>query len=237
MKKIEFHIHTIASKDSLQNKYFLLFMCKLRKIDCIAITDHNEIYYAQKNKCFFEKHGLDVIVGEEIFTKDGEIIGLFLSDKILPNLSAKETVNEIKKQGGLVYIPHPYDEKRAGTVLSNSSLEKIKKYVDFMEVHNGRNYSSFFSDKQDEITQKYGFIPIVGSDAHTFYEVGRNYCVVDSIDKETLKHSIKKASLIKNKCIKFAHVNTKFVKLIKMLMKGDFYGITRIVNKKIKRGK
>src|SRR5690606_3298386 len=97
---------------------------KVKKIDIVGITDHNEIKGAQEFKKFLEKFGIKVIVGEEIFSSKGEIIGLFLSEKIEPGMSPRDTMLEIKKQGGLVYIPHPYDEKRYKTVLAEEEIEK-----------------------------------------------------------------------------------------------------------------
>ena len=144
MKKIEFHVHTRFSNDSILGLFFILMMCKFRKIDCLVITDHNEIDGAIKYKEKLLKYGIDVIVGEEIFTKDGEIIGLFLNKKIEPYLSAEDTVKRIRKQKGLVYIPHPYDEKRYKTVITQEALEKISKDIDFIEIHNGRNIRSIF---------------------------------------------------------------------------------------------
>lgn len=236
-KKIEFHVHTISSKDSMLTKYLILLICKLKKIDCLAITDHNEVHFSLKNKNFFKKHNIDIIVGEEIFTSDGEIIGLYLNKRIEPNLSAIETVKEIRKQGGLVYIPHPYDEKRKKTVIIDSALKKIRKEVDFIEKHNGRNVNIDFSNKQNKIAEKYNLRKIVGSDAHTFYELGRNYCLVESYDRDKLIENIENAIFKEKKCIKFSHLNTKLVKTIKMISRGDFHGIIRIIKKKFTRGK
>ena len=92
--------------------WLLLLILKLKKISTVAITDHNEIAGAIKYKDKFKKHHIELIVGEEIFTNKGEIIGLGLSKKIEPNLSPKETIKRIKEQNGIVYVPHPYDEKR-----------------------------------------------------------------------------------------------------------------------------
>lgn len=235
--KIEFHIHTISSKDSLLNKWFMLFVLKLKRINAIAITDHNEIKGAIKYKKFFEKRKINVIVGEEIFSSDGEIIGLFLSKKIPKGMSAIDTVKEIISQDGLVYIPHPYDEKRKNTVISELALKDIYKYVDFIEVHNGRNISNFFSEKQNQIAIKYNLRKIVGSDAHTFYELGRNYCIITSFSKETLKHEIENATFKRSKCIKFAHFNTKIAKLIKIFFGGDINEFFTIFNRKFRKRK
>lgn len=236
-KKIEFHVHTIKSKDSLLSKYFILFMCKLKKINCLAITDHNEIEFAKKNKFFFENSGIDVIIGEEIFTKDGEIIGLFLNEKIEPNLTVEKTIEEIRRQNGLVYVPHPYDLKRIKTVLKEDKLKEICQNVDFIEKHNGRNIMKEYSEIQNDLADKYNITKIVGSDAHTFYELGRNYCIVNSYSKENLIDEIKNAIFVEKKCLKVAHLNTKLVKVAKMIFKGDFYEIFRIVKRKTARRK
>lgn len=236
MKRVEFHVHTIASKDSMLNKYLILFMCKIKKIDCVAITDHNEVFFAKSNIEFFKKHNIDVIVGEEIFTNEGEIIGLFLNKKINSNLSPEDTVREIKKQNGLVYIPHPYDLKRSKTVLSLQALERIYKDVDFIEKYNGRNVSDDFSIEQENIANKYKLRKIVGSDAHVFFEIGRNYCVVDSYERNKIIECIENAVFVEKKCIKFAHTCTKFIRLFKMIRKGDFSEIVRIIKRKVNRG-
>lgn len=236
-KKIEFHVHTIASKDSMNMRLPIMLICKLKKINCLAITDHNEIKFALKNKEYFKKHNIDVIVGEEIFTSEGEIIGLFLSEKIEPNLTAKDTISAIKKQGGLVYIPHPYDLKREKTVIKEETLEKIKNDVDFIEKSNGRNIEKNFSIQQNLIAEKLNLRKIVGSDAHTLYELGRNYCLVDDYSKEYLKENIELATFVEKKCLKIAHFNTKVVKFIKLIGNGDINGIVRIVRRKITRRK
>lgn len=237
MKKIECHVHTIASKDSIQTKYPMLLMCKLKKIDCLAITDHNEIWYAQKHKNFFKKHNIDIIIGEEIFTSEGEIIGLFLTKKIEPGLTAKETIKLIKEQGGMVYIPHPYDPNREKTVLDRKIIEENIKKIDFIEGHNGRNICTKTSEKQLEIVSDLSARMINGSDAHTFYELGRNFCYIDSYEKEHFIRNIEKANFHKSKCIKLAHINTKIVKILKMITKGDINGIIRIIKRKIKKRK
>lgn len=233
--RIEFHVHTIYSSDSFLTWPFLLLACKLKKIKVLVITDHNEIKGAVKYKNILAKYNIHVIVGEEIFTREGEIIGLFLKEKINPQLSAKETIQAIKKQKGLVYIPHPYDEKRKATVINQNVLEEISPLVDFIEIHNGRNVKNEFSKKQQEIQKKLNIIPIVGSDAHTFYEVGRNYCIVDDYSRQSFVASMKNAAFSKKKCIYFAHINTKFVKLIKMVGRGDIGGIGRSIIKKIRK--
>lgn len=214
MKKVEFHIHTKDSKDSLQSNFLLKIMLKVKKIECIVITDHNEIKNAQLIQKKYKNH-FEVIVGEEIFTTEGEIIGLFLTERIMPNLSPEETVSKIKEQGGLVYIPHPYDEKRKKTVLTSEALERIIEYVDLIESYNGRNIVEEYGIKQNNIVKRYKKVRVLGSDAHEFFELGRNYMMIEKITKDEIVESIKNGVMYQKKCIKIAHFWTAVVKRIK----------------------
>lgn len=234
--KAEFHIHTRYSHDSILNCFFILLMCKLKRIKLLAITDHNEIAGAQKYKEKLAKHNIEVIVGEEIFTTEGEIIGLYLSHKIAPHLTPKTTIDLIKKQGGYVYIPHPYDEKRYKTVLKYDEIIKNKKDIDFIEIHNGRNINDFFSKKQEEISNELkDVVKIIGSDAHTFYELGRNFVTIEYNGKKSLKEAVKQGKFEKNKCIKIAHLNTKIARIITLIEKGELYELYRIIKRKGKK--
>lgn len=237
MIRAEFHVHTRYSKDSILNKFFILLMCKIKKIKLLAITDHNEIEGALRYSLFLKKHGIEVIVGEEIMTECGEIIGLYLNEKIEPNLSVEETVNLIKKQKGLVYIPHPYDEKRYKTVLKEEEIKKIRNEIDFIEVHNGRNVKKEFSIKQNQIAEKYKLRKIIGSDAHTFFELGRNYISIEYEGKENLKNKVECGKMHTANCIKLAHSWTKIARIITMIEKGDLNEIYRIIIRRCKRKK
>ena len=235
MIRAEFHVHTRYSNDSILNKFLILLMCKLRKIKLLAITDHNQIKGAVKYKKFLEKFNIEVIVGEEIMTECGEIIGLYLNKKIDANLSVKETISKIKQQDGLIYLPHPYDEKRHKTVLKTEMQQRYKDYFSFIEIHNGRNISEKFDDKQREIQQNLNITPIIGSDSHTFFEIGRNYIEMEYDGKENLIKNIENATFHKAKSLKLAHLVTKIARIIKMIEKGDFNGIYRTIIRKSKR--
>lgn len=236
--RFEIHTHTNYSKDSILNKYFYVIMLKLKKISVVGITDHNEIEGALNFKKFLEKFNIKVIVGEEIFTTDGEIIGLFLKNRIPPFLTPEETIKRIKAQEGIVYIPHPYDEKRYRTVLPIKEIAKNKNKIDIIECHNGRNISSFFSEKQNEIADKFKKFKLVGSDAHTFIELGRNFNIIESFDtKEEFLKNLKNVKFQKKDCLKISHQITKLVRIIKLLKLGEIDELFRIIKKKCKRGK
>lgn len=235
--RAEFHVHTRYSKDSILNKFFILMMCKIRKIELIAITDHNEIKGALKYRSFLSKYNIEVIVGEEIMTVDGEIIGLYLTEKIEPFLSVEETIKKIRMQQGLTYLPHPYDEKRYKTVLKEERQKEFKNQIDFIEIHNGRNIKEEFDIKQKGIQERLNIIPIIGGDAHTFIEVGRNYIFLDYNGKENLKNEIQKAEFHKSECIQIAHIITKFARIIKMIESRDINEIFRTFARKCRRKK
>lgn len=232
--RTEFHVHTRGSKDSFLGKYALLLMCKIRHVDCLAITDHNEVFKALEWEDFFDQHGIRIIVGEEIFSSRGEIVGLFLRERIPPNLTPEQTIERIRKQDGIVYVPHPYDEKRSATVLQYDALKHVAAEVDCIEIHNGRNISSTYDAKQEAIASKLNKPAIVGCDAHVFFEVGRNIVITeDPFDKHNFLKTLSTAKFQTHNCIMVAHHITKIVKLIKMICSGKADEVLRVVRKKL----
>lgn len=245
---MELHVHTRYSKDSLQPLLGIYFLCRIKGIETIAITDHNTIKGGKTFYKFFDKNsrnklpiikGINVIIGSEIMTDSGEIIGLFLQDEIPSGLSVSETILRIKEQGGVVYLPHPYDCKRQKTVLKSEEIEKCAADIDCCEAYNGRNIDGIFEEKQLQIVNKYCFQSVVGSDAHTMMEIGRNRLIFDCDERisnrEEFLNIIKNCRFNKSPCLKFAHKITKIVKVFKMLIGGEFDELYRAFVKRIKR--
>ena len=170
-------------------------------------------------------------------TSQGEVIGLFLRDEIPSGLSCNETIDLIKKQNGIVYIPHPYDEKRSKTVLVEECIKNNAYRIDCIECYNGRNISESYGFKQNDIADKYGLTKVIGSDAHTIWEIGRNYMLVDCLpdSPEHFKKAIENAYFHKKKCLKISHKITKLVKFIRMMEKRNFNEIYRIINKRFRK--
>jgi predicted metal-dependent phosphoesterase TrpH len=167
----DLHSHTWYSHDSMLKPEHYVEACLRAGINCIAVTDHNEIegaLHVRKIAPF------QVIVGEEIRTLDGEVSGLFLKERIPPNLSAEETMARIHDQGGLVYIPHPF---ATGVYmrLRKAKLDALIKQVDVIEGWNSRAWRK----RQDYLAQSYALhhgIPFAaGSDAHSRFEIGAAY--------------------------------------------------------------
>lgn len=239
--RVEFHVHTRASHDSLMGRRALLLMCRLRGIDCVAITDHNEVEGALAMRPWLEARGVLVIVGEEIMTSEGEVIGMWLTERVEPGMSLERTIAEIRLQGGAVYVPHPYDEKRRRTVLSRDALLRIAAEVDCIEVHNGRNADSFYDAMQEQAWREVVAINpsarrVVGCDAHCFFEVGRNWVETASpVRREGFPVVLDGAKLHASPCHPFAHPATRVVRVFRMLVRGDFSGLRRAVLRRATR--
>ena len=234
------HVHTSCSQDSILDKYLLLLMCCLYHIDCVAITDHNELRHALAWQGFFARHGVRIIPGEEVFTAEGEIIGLFLSQRIPAGLTPEQTVSEIRRQGGVVYVPHPFDQKRHRSVLRPEALQRIQQDVDCIEIHNGRNVEAWYDARQQAVCERVGALPVVGEDAHCFFEVGRNIIEMPSSqDTASFLQALRSPEVVfqRRPCIGLAHRVTKFVRLGKMIAKGDVHGIQRILYRRLGSGK
>lgn len=209
MKKIEFHVHTKYSKDSRSELPRLVEECLDKKIDVLVVTDHNEIEGAVRLKAMAP---FQVIVGEEILTQKGEIIGLFLKDRIPPGLSPDKTISLIRKQGGLVYLPHPYDSFTRKTSVEAEVLTAVARKVDMIEVHNGRTIFPSDNQKALVLSQSLEKIPVVGSDAHTIFEIGRNYLEVPDLKTDIPKNfllAIKEAHLVKSQPMLWPFLITK----------------------------
>ncbi len=170
MARLDFHLHTVYSPDSLSDLRAVAIRCRQVGLTHICVTDHNTIEGAVAMK---EVSELPVIAGEEIRTLDGEIIGLFLQERVLPNRPAAETVDAIKAQGGLVYIPHPTDPLRQA--LRPEALEGVRDRVDVIEVFNARCIQESSNRAAEALAQRLGCAGAAASDAHTLGEIGRSY--------------------------------------------------------------
>jgi predicted metal-dependent phosphoesterase TrpH len=169
--RIDLHIHTHHSSDSLLQPEEIIETCQRLGLDGIAVLDHGTMAGALEVAALAP---LPVIVGAEIKTTEGEIAGLFLGEEIPRGLSPEETIARIKAQGGLVYIPHPFDRLRRST-LSQEALMRVLPQVDILEAFNSRVMLSTDNRRAAEFAQQRGIPTGAGSDAHTTREIGRAY--------------------------------------------------------------
>jgi len=137
----------------------------MKGLDCIAITDHNTLDGALH---LAKISPFKVIVGEEVKTNEGEIVGLFLKKNIPPHMDLANTIEEIRSQGGIVYLPHPHK-------MDEESIIKNINSIEIIEVYNGRNLKTVYNNYALEVTRKYNKLMAAGSDSHTPFEIGRVY--------------------------------------------------------------
>ncbi len=173
--KIDFHTHSTLSYDGGISEDEYSYILSSGILDQIAITDHNEIDFAIY---MHNKYGNKYIVGEEVMSDQGEIIGLFLNKKIKPQLSPKQTVDLIHDQGGIVLIPHPFDIYRHG--LGHQELLSILEDIDVIEGFNSRSILSGNKDAY-KFAQKYNLPIVANSDAHSYKACGYTYNIFDKV--------------------------------------------------------
>jgi predicted metal-dependent phosphoesterase TrpH/glycosyltransferase involved in cell wall biosynthesis len=166
---VDLHMHTDHSPDCATPVDVLLETAKARGLGAIAVTDHNVISGAHEARDRAE--GIKVIVAEEVKTADqGEVIGLFIEDHIPRGMTLEETIAEIHRQGGLVYVPHPFDRMHA--VPDYEHLLNVVEDVDAIEVFNARVAVRSFNEEAVKFARKYRIPGGAGSDSHVAQGLG-----------------------------------------------------------------
>ncbi|MFL5823651.1 MAG: glycosyltransferase [Solirubrobacteraceae bacterium] len=196
MIDVDLHMHTDHSYDCATPVEVLLAEARARGLGAIAITDHNEVSGALEAR---EKaDGIKVIVAEEVKTADqGEVIGLFIEEKIPRGLTLEQTIAEIKRQGGLVYVPHPFD--RLHSVPDYEHLMGVLDEVDAIEVFNPRVAISEFNEEALRFAAKYRIPAGAGSDAHVPQGLGSVRIRMRDFDgPEEFLQALREADIVRN---------------------------------------
>ena len=167
--RVELHVHTCYSKDSLVDISRLLAHCRKIGIDRIAITDHNEIDGALEA---YQIAPDRVIVGEEIQTTQGELLGYFMQERVPSELEPMEAIRRLKAQGAVISVAHPFDSIR-GQHWAFDELEKITPYIDAIETYNARCLTEGPNQQAAIFARDHNLLATVGSDAHSLKEVGQ----------------------------------------------------------------
>jgi predicted metal-dependent phosphoesterase TrpH len=166
--RVDFHTHTYASTDSLNQPQVMLRACTQRKVDRLIITDHNTIRVAQLAKKMDPER---IIVGEEVLTQQGELLAAFVEEEIPAGLPALEAVHRLRDQGAFISVSHPFDLRRHGWKFQD--LIEILPFVDAIEIANARCFDSRLNQKAQVFAQQHQIPGTAGSDAHGYPELGR----------------------------------------------------------------
>jgi predicted metal-dependent phosphoesterase TrpH len=190
-------MHTNHSHDCATPVDKLLETAKERGLGAIAVTDHNEVSGALEAR--ERASGIKVIVGEEVKTADqGEVIGLFLEEKIPRGLTLQETISAIRDQGGLVYVPHPFD--RMHSVPDYEHLLGVVEDIDAIEVFNPRVAFSAFNEEAERFAAKYRIVAGAGSDSHVPQGLGSVKIAMRDFDgPEEFLESLRDADIVRKR--------------------------------------
>ncbi len=196
---IDLHTHTNASSCSNMLPETLAEKAKEKGL-AIVLTDHNTTASWHRVRAAASKQGVNAFLGSEILCtsggkKAGELLALFIQEEIKAR-EYFEVIDEVKAQGGLVAVPHPFD------ILRNNFkyLDKVKGKVDLMEICNSRCYLSSFNEKAEAYAKKNNIPGFAASDAHVPFEVGAAYTIVNSAGED--EDSVKKALVKGNSEVK-----------------------------------
>lgn len=186
--KVDFHIHTKYSRDSITPLATLKKIFDRKKLFPV-ITDHNTI----KGALLFRKQFGNCIVGEEINTGEGEVIGLYMNEEIPKGLGMHESIDRLRQQDAVVYLPHPFDKIR-------KPLKRLDVKADIVEVYNSRTIFNRYNAMAERFAEKRGFLKAVGSDAHMARQVGRCYAELEDFSsKKELLRNLRNATFVKKR--------------------------------------
>lgn len=214
--KVDLHTHSIISQDGGITATQYEKILQTGELDCVAITDHNETSFA---RIMQKKLGDRIIIGEEIRTNEGEIIGLYLTETIPGGISVDETLASIKHQGGLVYLPHPYERFRKGW--QAGTIDRMAEDIDIVEVFNGRGRFRGKTVLAERFAQKNNISQAASSDAHGWQGLGHTSSTLTEFPThKTLKKLLNNAILDKT----YAPIYTNFYPLLNKIKNNILLG-------------
>jgi predicted metal-dependent phosphoesterase TrpH len=211
---VDLHCHTNASFDSLSSPAKVVRAAATRGLTHLAITDHDRIEGALRARDA-APDGLTIIVGEEVRTADGDLIALFLERAVAPGRPVRDTIAEVRAQGGLVGIPHPFDRFR-GSMLKDPRLEAMAPLVDWVEAHNARVVGGSGNEQAAAFALEMGLPGIAVSDAHSVIEVGVAYSVLEGNPStaEGLMAALTNVSLVPGRASYIVRTLTPIAKIV-----------------------
>ena len=212
--KVDFHVHTCYSGDSLTFLEAVIEACQKRGIDKVAITDHNTVAGALALR---EMAPDLVIVGEEIQTNVGEIIAYFVEEEVPKGLLLQEAIARVREQGGVVGVPHPLDRLRR-EAMGLTHLLTVIEQVDLLEAFNARTTFPSDNHRALDLAHEHGLLATAGSDAHVAWEIGQAYVEMPPFnDKDEFLHSLAQGQIVGHLTSPLIHLVSTWAKLIKRL--------------------
>lgn len=216
--RVELHLHTCFSKDSLVTPERLLVHCEKIGLDRFAVTDHDEIEGAFVLKAMAPER---VIVGEEIITTQGELIGYFMSEWVPPGLEPMDAIGRLRAQGAVISVAHPFDTVRSQH-WSEEDLLAIAPYVDAVETFNARCLNNKPNDQATAFARVNGLLGTVGSDAHSLWEIGRaTLRLPDFNNAAGFLQSLPNAQPMTRLSPPFVHLFSRYASAVKRLRKNS----------------
>lgn len=209
--KIDTHLHTHYSRDCAVPPAVVVATAQRRGLDALVVTDHNEIAGAYAVKAIAP---FPVVIAEEIKTSAGEIIGLFIQERIPRGLPPVETARQVRAQGGLIAVPHPFDRLR-GSRLRREALDTLtgEGLVDIIEVFNSRTTLAADNARAAAFARQHTLPVCAGSDAHAVIEYGRAYTEMAAFDgPEQYLTNLREARLHTVTSSFFVHFLSKWAK-------------------------
>jgi hypothetical protein len=210
--RVEFHCHSIYSKDSLLKPSAMVKAARRKGLDRLIVTDHNSTggaLAAQK---------LDpelVIVGEELMTSQGELLVAFVSEELPSGLEPHEAIRRLRSQGAFISVSHPFDIYRRGHWELPALLE-IAPLVDAIETFNARCMDMRPNLQAQEFARQHNLAGTVGSDAHTGFELGRATLTLDEFsDADGLRQVIRKGREKVRLSSPFVHLTSRYASTLK----------------------
>ena len=214
--RADFHSHTCYSRDGYQTPRELVDRAREVQLDRIAVTDHHTLDGALRAQQLDPDR---IIVGEEITSRCGiDMIGLYLTKRIAPRLPLEQVVEEIRAQGGVVYLPHPF----AYLVSAHQRAERALRFADMVEVWNSRAFYPPWNERARALVLERGLPQAAGSDGHFGFELGRALTVLPSFsDADSLKRAAMHADVRHDgRGYMLPHVGSVACMLLSRVMRG-----------------
>jgi predicted metal-dependent phosphoesterase TrpH len=212
----DFHVHTRFSRDSLLGEDRFIRLALERGLTHVAVTNHNNVEGAIAVRDRVAALGMEdrlrIILGEEVSSADGEIVGIFLTETIPAGLTAEETADAIHAQGGLVSIPHPYDPFRRSHIREGPLLALAEAgKIDVIEVFNSRVTFARHNERASQLATRFGIPGIACSDAHSGLEVAMSFNALPAFETaDELRASLRENEWHGSRTTKLIHLATRW---------------------------